>query len=200
MLFLVFTACNSGEKQQNNIKSPAMKSYPNSTAIANANAAPEPIPGHPARLPDAESLISVVNVGAGLNIDHNALHQNCGLTGPERLDSYCFYKWDSSFDNSGIIIQISRNPMHTEYADWANARIMTLLETGEMAIGDTEPAKFEPYREVGDGGAWSYQAGKYYWRIKMDYIIMIAYNTDFPVEQQYETATNIAKEIMKQFT
>ena len=181
-------SCDDGAKKKSNVGLPVVEPTSEGPRLRN-----------PLQVPDAASIISVEKIGEALQLNPQSLNQSCGLSSAAQDDSYCFYKWDSDFRNSGILLQVSRNPIYDEYADWAIARIQTLLESGESVVGEGN-AKFEAYREVGDAGAWSDQAGKFYWRHGKDYVFMLAFNTDYPADKKYEIATKIAKEIMKQYS
>lgn len=150
------------------------------------------------KVPLATNLIPRDKIGQIINEDPGMIEIRQGNPVSEKNYQACFIKWPSDFVNGGIMVQVSRNPVYDEYRDWAISFIDSKKSGGEMLQGEVK-AKFLNYPEHGDSGAYSYEAGKYYWRIDRDYVITVAFNMDWDEKEQYRIATELGTEIMKNF-
>lgn len=107
--------------------------------------------------------------------------------------SSCFFKWsDFEVNNAGILIQIMANPLGEEYPDYVPKFIESKRTLGEQ---DTEGEKniFKTLQGLGDDGAYSYEAGKYFWRLGDKVIMSIAFNSAHSEEDQYRIAQTLGK-------
>lgn len=111
----------------------------------------------------------------------------------------CFYKWsDYTVPNAGIFIQLMRNPLGEEYPDYVSKMIEGKKEMGERGI-EEEAILFKTFQGFGDDGAYSTEAGKYFWRIGEEVVFQIAFNTAHTPQEQYNIATKLAKEATENF-
>ncbi len=150
-------------------------------------------------VPDATTLVSEAVIGKIINQDPGMIEVIQGNAKSEKNYQSAFIKWPDDFVNAGIMVQVSRNPVYDEYRDWAISYIDSKKSAGENVPGTTDVVKFNSYDEHGDSGAYSYEAGKYYWRIERDYVITVAFNMDWDEKEQYRIATALGTEIMKKF-
>lgn len=151
------------------------------------------------KVPNATTLIPEARIGKIINQDPGMIEVVQGNPLSEKNYQSAFIKWPADFPNAGILVQVSRNPVYDEYRDWAISYIDSKMTAGENVQGAAEMVKFNKYTEHGDSGAYSYEAGKYYWRIGRDYVITIAFNMDWDEKEQYRIATDLGTEIMKKF-
>ena len=112
--------------------------------------------------------------------------------GANRKSSSCFFKWDD-FDlpNAGILFQSMRNPMPDEIPDYVIRFIESKKPTGERGI-DEAPILFQDFPGIGDEGAYSTDAGKYFWRLGDKALLSIAFNTTHSATEQYVIARKLA--------
>lgn len=107
--------------------------------------------------------------------------------------SACFIKWeDFDLPNTGIFIQMIRNPFEDEYPDYISKYVESYRLQGEQAV-DEEPVFFKKFEGFGDDGSYSTEAGKYYWRLGERVSFLIAFNTRHSPPEQYRIATTLAK-------
>ncbi|MFT4567404.1 MAG: hypothetical protein ACI9FN_002370 [Saprospiraceae bacterium] len=119
--------------------------------------------------------------------------------GPGATHSSCFFKWsDFEVNNAGLLIQIMINPLGDEYPEYVEKFISSKKSLGEQ---DTEGEKilFQTLQGIGDDGAYSYEAGKYFWRLGDKVIMSIAFNSAHSEEGQYRIATSLAKQMINNY-
>ena len=86
--------------------------------------------------------------------------------------------------------------MEDEYEEWMAYSVANKRTGGETMMGDDEPHIFDVFPNIGTDGSYNYDIGKYYWRIDNDLMIMLAYNMEITKEDQYDSAYEIASELM----
>jgi len=147
-------------------------------------------------LPDACTLLSRESVAKEFGVE--LIYVNVIDGNPQGEESRsCFFKWDDpNYPNAGILIQIQSNPMVEEVPDWPAYAVANKRTTGETIMGDAAPTIYKMWPGVGTDASYSYELGKYYWRIKNDLLVMLAYNMDITEDKQKETAYAIAQEVM----
>lgn len=150
------------------------------------------------KVPLATTLVPREKIGKIIKEDPGMIEIRQGNPVSEKNYQACFIKWPADFINAGIMIQVARNPVYDEYRDWAISFIDSKKTGGEVIQGNVK-TKFNNYTEHGDSGAYSHEAGKYYWRIDRDYVITIAFNMDWDEKEEYRIATELGTEIMKNF-
>lgn len=122
-----------------------------------------------------------------------------GLPGNKDFRS-CFFKWEGAgVPNSGILIQVYKNPMPDHVNEWPSLNINAKLETGETLYEGQPPVKYLPLEGFGDQGCYNTEAGKYFWRLGQNYVLSIAYNLGLSGNKQLSTAKKLGAEIMKNF-
>ena len=76
------------------------------------------------------------------------------------------------------MLQIMTNPFPSEIPDYPDMVIKGKIADGEQVPYENKVLKFGPWNELGDGGCYSYEAGKYHWKIKDQYaVFLLAFNT-----------------------
>lgn len=151
-------------------------------------------------IPDPCSLIPVsfLNTTFGLRSSPDVKN---GSLKPRPAEKSCFFKFeDPKKPNGGIMLQIMTNPFPSEIPDYPDMVIKGKLTDGEQVPYDNKVIRFAPWNELGDGGCYSYEAGKYHWKIKDNYVFMLAFNTYHDEATQKQLALKIGREIMKNFS
>lgn len=112
----------------------------------------------------------------------------------------CFFRWNmEKKKNAGVMIQIMNNPLPDEVENWPEIFIQSKLTEGENKLQGEERLVYKRMSDLGDEGVYSYEAGKYYWRVANDYLFLVATNLDVQPVQQKEIAVTIGKHIMNTF-
>lgn len=147
-------------------------------------------------LPDPCSLISSVDVANILNVPTEDLEVKDG-SGSSNHSRACFYKWSGKRVNAGILIQVQKNPVGDEFPGWATSFVESKRSMGESDFsGGSENYKYSKLEGLGDDGSYSYELGKYFWRIADDYVYMVAFNEDMKADEQLSIARGIAEKIL----
>jgi hypothetical protein len=149
-------------------------------------------------IPDPASLISSATIKSIFKLS-GAPEIKQGSK-PKPNDRSTFFRFDDpGKPNGGIMLQILTNPMPEEIDDYPALVIDSKIKDGEMTPYDKTPKKFTPWNELGNGGCYSYEAGKYHWKIDDRYIFMLAFNTSQTEAQQKAAASQIGREVMDNF-
>lgn len=118
---------------------------------------------------------------------------------PTATHSSTFFKWeDFEVNNAGVLLQILINPLGDEYPDYVPKFIDSKRMLGEQDL-DNERHYFKKYEEFGDDGSYSYEAGKYFWRLGDKVIMSVAFNAAYSEEDQYRIATTIGKKMVENY-
>lgn len=149
-------------------------------------------------LPDPCQLVSKETLSELFNVDPIYISAVDGnLDGNKKEHRACFFKWDDpNYPNTAILIQMQTNTMEDEYEEWMAYSVANKRTGGETMMGDDEPHIFDVFPNIGTDGSYNYDIGKYYWRIDNDLMIMLAYNMEITKEDQYDSAYEIASELM----
>jgi len=126
----------------------------------------------PCSLLSREFIQRTLGVTAGINLKEGNKFEPGGTT------RSCFFKWDdANHANSGIMIQVLKNPMPDEYDDYITFLVDSKKSSGEKSMDHPDkPDLFYPYNDLGDAGAMSFESKKFYWRISNKMVFMLAYN------------------------
>jgi hypothetical protein len=150
-------------------------------------------------IPDPCSLISTASLNSLFALK-SAPEIKSGSKTPRPAEKSCFFKFgDSNKPNAGIMLQIMTNPYPEEIEDYPSLVVDGKIKDGEQSPYDKTPKKFKPWNELGDSGCYSYDAGKYHWKIGSKYLFLLAFNTNHTEAQQLQIASTIGKEVMKNF-
>lgn len=151
----------------------------------------------PFPLPEACQLIEPSLVSQLFNVDVEAINVNDGNPSAKEFRS-CFFKWDDIYyPNTGILIQILRNPVPEEYPEYLSYTVANKRSLGENIVGASSPVLAEMFSGFGDDGSYSYEIGKYYWRVRDDVAFMLAFNMDISKEDQMRAARTLAERVME---
>lgn len=149
-------------------------------------------------VPDACSLLSTSFVSKIINVPADQIKIKDGSSPSNPKARSCFFKWEGSIPNAGILIQVMRNPVEDEFPDWVRYFVETKKRDGEQSFSEPGVSyDFVDWQLVGDEGAYSTDAGKYYWRIGNEMAFMLAFNTAMDAAEQLAAAELLAPEIMK---
>ena len=119
--------------------------------------------------------------------------------GANATHSSCFFKWsDFEVNNAGILLQVMTNPLGDEYPEYVEKFITSKKSLGEQDL-DGAKILFKTLQGFGDDGAYSYEGGKYFWRLGDKIIMSIAFNSAHSPEDQYRIATAIGKQMVDNY-
>jgi hypothetical protein len=150
-------------------------------------------------IPDPCTLISESSLNTLFGLK-NSPEIKSGSKTPRPAEKSCFFKFgDSNKPNAGIMLQIMTNPYPDEIEDYPSLVVDGKIKDGEQSPYDKTPKRFKPWNEMGDSGCYSYEAGKYHWKIGSKYLFLLAFNTNHTEAQQMQLASTIGKEVMKNF-
>lgn len=188
------------------VTTPAAKTNTASTSINNTPEKPTRRTAQEAGVfdsdvPDACTLITEAEVAAIIGLAEADVNLKDGSNKLTATTRSCFFRWaDSSSPSAGILIQVQKNPIPEEYADWPILFIDSKIKNGEQTFDGTDVSyKFKKWDVVGDAGCYSYDAGKYHWRLGNQYVFMVAFNTSVNEKTQMKQATALAKKVMSSF-
>lgn len=141
-------------------------------------------------LPDACTLISKEQIATIINEDPSIVRLKNGTSPQSSNTQACFYRWDfNGMPNSGILVQVQTNPIPDDLPTWASSFVDSKKSVGETDYsGSGETIKYKTMTNLGNAGAYSFEMGKYFWRLNDDYVFMIAYNlpgTDEATQLKY---------------
>lgn len=154
-----------------------------------------------ADVPDACTLITVEEVAKILGVDAMKVNLKDGSNKITATTRSCFFRWaTSSNPNEGILIQVQKNPIPDEYAEWPTLFIDSKIQNGEQTFDGTDVNyKYTKWDFVGDAGCYSFEAGKYHWRVADDFVFMVAFNTGAGKSKQLKQAEQLAQKVMNSF-
>lgn len=143
-------------------------------------------------LTNACNIVSLKDIAQALEVEESMLEvTDSSPSGSNATHSSCFFKWpDDEMGNAGILFQAMRNPMADEIPNYIELFIESKKATGEQGIGEA-PIIFKNLEGLGDDGAYSTDAGKYFWRLGDQLILSIAFNSPHSPEEQYRIARKL---------
>lgn len=143
-------------------------------------------------LPNSCNIVNIEKIAEALEVPANAIEiTDSSPAGSNPTHSSCFFKWeDVQMPNAGILFQAMRDPMGGEFPNYVQVYIESKKTTGEQGIGE-QPMIFKTLEGLGDDGAYSTEAGKYFWRLGDDVIFSIAFNSPHSADQQYRIARKL---------
>ncbi len=151
-------------------------------------------------IPDPCSLISSSTLVNVFDLKNEPQIKSGSKPQAGATDKSCFFRFEGDpKPNAGIMLQVMINPLPGEIDDYPSLVIDGKIKDGEMSPVEKTPKKFKVWNEVGDGGCYSFSAGKYHWKIGKKYVFMLAFNTSHTEAQQKQIAAAIGKEVMKNF-
>ncbi len=150
-------------------------------------------------IPDPCTLIPVSFLNSTFGL-RSAPEIKNGSMKPRPAEKSCFFKFeDPKKPNGGIMLQIMTNPFPSEIPDYPDMVIKGKISDGEQVPYENKNLKFSAWNELGDGGCYSFEAGKYHWKIKDQYVFLLAFNTYHDEASQKQLAAKIGREVMKNF-
>jgi hypothetical protein len=143
-------------------------------------------------LPNSCNIVSLTDIADALNVQESMLEvTDSSPRGSNATHSSCFFKWpDDEIGNAGILFQAMRNPMEDEIPNYIELFIESKRTSGEQGVGEA-PDIFKTLEGLGDDGAYSTEAGKYFWRLGDQIIFSIAFNSPHSPEEQFRIARKL---------
>ena len=160
--------------------------------------------GHPVtktNLPSPCGLINPEALARILKVDKGQITLKDGSGRASPHSQSCFFRWThDDVPNSGVLIQVQDNPLPDEFPEWASYYIAAKIHPGEQMPDGSGAYKYTKLENgLGDAAAYSYDLGRYVWRLNKEYVFMIAFNLPGSGEQKIKWAESIGKEIMRNF-
>ncbi len=152
-----------------------------------------------AGLPEPCELITIEELSRIFRISQDAISIKDASDAAAPHTVSCFFRWDAgAYDNQGILIQVMKNPIPEEFEYWVSTFVSSKRTKGEQTfMGEPLNFKYKDYPGYGDDGSYSYELGKYFWRIGEEKVFMIAFKVDGLLEnQQVDYANKINDKMM----
>jgi hypothetical protein len=151
-------------------------------------------------IPDACDLLTQETIAKYVGIPAASIMLADGSSPTSDLQRACFFKWDGSeIKNAGVMVQVQQNPVADDVPTYLTYMVQSLKTEGENNMTGAN-IMFYDWKEFGDDGAYSTEAGKYVWRIGNDWAFMVAFNTTMTAREQQKAAKAFAKEVMERMT
>ncbi len=149
------------------------------------------------KLPDPCALVSESFIGKLIGVDPLYIGKKDG-SGKSFTQRSCFFRWEhDGIANSGVLIQVQKNPIPDEFPDWAAYYVNAKKNEGDKAPDGSSTYRYKDFPGFGVTGAYSSDLGRYYWRLKNDVVFMVALNMPEAKETQLEWARAIATEVSR---
>ncbi len=149
-------------------------------------------------LQDPCSLISDQYLAELMKIDVQSINVKLGSSPSQTAAQSCFFRWDhDGVPNSGVLVQVQKNPLPDEIDDWATYYIQAKLHGGDKDPQSGEAFKYKKFEGVGKAGAYSHQMHRYLWRTDKNRVFLLAFNLDVTAEEELRLAKEISQEVMK---
>ena len=149
------------------------------------------------KLPDPCALVSEAFIGKLIGVDPLYIGKKDG-SGKSFTQRSCFFRWEhDGIANSGVLIQVQKNPIPDEFPDWAAYYISAKKNEGDKAPDGSSTYRYKDFPGYGVAGAYSSDMGRYYWRLKNDVVFMVALNMPEAKGVQLEWAKAIATEVSR---
>jgi len=147
------------------------------------------------KLPSACSLINEATIAKIIGVEADYIAQKDG-SGKSATQRSCFFRWEhEGIPNSGVLIQVQKNPLPDEFPEWAAYYVNAKKNQGDKAPDGTSTYRYKDFPGYGVAGAYSSELGRYYWRTKNDIVYMVALNMPEATDVQLGWAKAIAAEV-----
>lgn len=112
----------------------------------------------------------------------------------------CFYKLlNQEPINAGVMVSAELNPLPDEISSYHSTSIKSKKTIGENSMQGSKPHVYKDFPGIGDDGAYSYELGRYVWRVGEEITFMVAFNTNYSEAKQKKIARQIAEKIMEAY-
>lgn len=150
-----------------------------------------------ASIPDACTLLTTQEIASVIGVDASVIGVKDGSNKANLKARSCFFRWEhTGIPNSGVLVQAQGNPVPDEFPQWANDFISNKIQVGEKGFtggAGNEVYMYKPFNSPGIEGAYSYELGKYFWRMDgSDLLYMIAFNIPSEEAEQLAWAEKIS--------
>lgn len=150
-------------------------------------------------IPDPCGLLGNDFIKGAINLA-NPPSKRQGSTNKDGYEKSCFWRFeDPKKPNAGIMLQVMINPYSNEIDDFPEMVISSKMRDGEVDPYTNTRTKFKTWNDVTPNGCYSYEAGKYHWRVGKKYVFMLAFNSSHTEAQQREIATKVGKEVLNNY-
>lgn len=168
-----------------------------SGAVQNPPQKAEP-PKNENALPSTCGLVSPEFIGKLIGVPADPIVVKDGSAKNSNYQRACFFKWAyNNVPNSGVMVQLSSNPVPDDLPDWASYYISTKKNNGDKAPDGSATYRYKDFPDVGVAGAYNYDLGRYYFRTEKDHVIGVLFNLQASEAEQLLWATKIGQEVLK---
>ena len=166
-------------------------------AQARAKAAQAGADGLPP-LPSTCGLVSQAFIETTIGVPAGKVTVKDGSAKSNNNQRACFFRWDhKGVPNSGVLVQLSRNPVPEELPDWASYYISTKRQNGDKTPDGSATYRYKDFPDMGVAGAYNYELARYYWRTEDDLVVGILFNIQASEAEHLVWARAIGQEVMK---
>ncbi len=141
-------------------------------------------------IPSVCPLLSPSDIASAFGIEESTVKESDGnrQSTPNSNSKSCFWRWN----DSGIVVQISDNPLPEEVNDWGTRYINTKKSTGEKMMSSAEERfLFTDFKGPGKYNIYNPDLGKFYATKGEDLIISLIFNGNFNKRKQLSIATEL---------
>ena len=153
-------------------------------------------------LPFACDIIKSTKMASILTLEESTLELLDGNRGQTNSNSTsCFYKWnDAVYDDSGVFIQVQRNPVPDELADYVQVSMNNKKFEGERSYDDpNQRYLYQDFTGISVPAIVNRENTRYYFTKGNKYLYSVAFNYPVPAEKMDALFIEIATEMMKNF-
>lgn len=148
-------------------------------------------------LEDMGSIVPIENIASALGIDPSVIKK---VPNADANSNTCFFKWDDpNYPNTGIMMQVKKNPYPVELPEWAMVTMNGLRKDGETGLGGEFNHRYSPLNGMATEGLYNSDIGKYYWRLSDKVVLFLAFNTVHEQEPQFKMATELGSQMIKNY-
>ena len=145
-------------------------------------------------------LISEEFVAKTVGVERSLVKLKDGSSKTNLHARSCFYRWNHhGAANSGVLIQVSSNPMPEEFPDWASYYISAKKTQGDQNPDGSGSYRYKDFPDIGVDGGYNFNLSRYCWRSEQDHVFLVAFNQIGTERQQLAWARKIGNEMMSNF-
>ncbi len=145
-------------------------------------------------LVNACRFVSKADLSKIMGVPLTAINVKDGTSSTSKHSRACFFRWEQEgIPNSGVLLQVQINPIPDEFDGWATSFVASKKTSGENAYTSGGGViKYKDFPGSWDDGAYSFEMGKFFFRLDNTYVCMIAFNLMESTEkEQYAWAQEI---------
>lgn len=151
-------------------------------------------------LPEMCDIVSLKDLAQIFKLDESEIiKRNTTPSESNPKQRTCFFKWDSSYPNTAIMVQALRNPLGDEYPNYIVEIMNTKRQNGENTMNGDGPNLFSDIESMADEAIYNADIGKYFWRFSDKVLFHLAFNTNHSNSEQLEMATKLGDKMIENY-